>query len=142
MSRVTYSGDYTYNFFPTEKDNLNNVITNWQKQYPELCDELEYWKYSREGIKFTHKQTVFPLQRGRKIKCGFLKIYESGENNNFYCISIIGDISIKAKSIMDRTFGWMGFRESCTDMIKSCPKIMAALIMSGGSGLRIKWEED
>jgi hypothetical protein len=144
LSKVSYNGDYVHNFFAFDRGKINEVITKLQGNYPELKEELEYWKLNNKGTKFTNKQTVFPLHRGKKVNCGFLKIYESGEEDILYCFSIIGSISIKVKSTINRAFGWIGLsneEKKCINMIKSCPKIMAALIMSEGSGLRIRWEE-
>ena len=93
LRRVSYNGEYIYNFFPTRRADLVKVITNWQNDYPELKRELENWKVCDEGTRFADRDTVYPLHRGKKIACVFLKIYDSGESNILYCMSIFGFIS-------------------------------------------------
>ena len=137
MSRISYNGEYTYSFFSINRENIVGVINQWQTNYPDLREELELWKLGNEGHKITHKQTVFPIHRGKKIQCGFLKIYESGENDLLHCISIIGTFLFKVKFI-SRAFELIQKRVIL--MIKAYPIIMVALIMSESNELKIKWE--
>ncbi|GBC01646.1 hypothetical protein RclHR1_04280003 [Rhizophagus clarus] len=143
LDKVSINGEFSQNSFSINRSKLIDIVNNWQITFHELKDELECWKHSEVGIKYTKKEILCPIPRGKRIQCVFLKIYDKGEEENtLRCVSISGDISIKVK------YGFLGFMKRASEydkygkMIKSHPEIMAALIMSRSTGLRILWEDE
>ncbi|GBB84214.1 hypothetical protein RclHR1_10830005 [Rhizophagus clarus] len=132
LNGVLISGKTSHNSFNTKRSELKDVINNWQNRFPELRGELEGWKRDELATKFMRKEILIPLYRGKRIKCIFLKVYNKGEEEGkLRFVSISGDIQIKAK---DRLFGKL------PEIVKSHPEIIAALIISRSTGLKILWE--
>ncbi|CAB4423965.1 unnamed protein product [Rhizophagus irregularis] len=53
MKIVPSYGDFTKNYFSIKREKFNDVITQWQTNYPDLYSELEQWK-KVPGL-FTHE---------------------------------------------------------------------------------------
>ncbi|CAB4423967.1 unnamed protein product [Rhizophagus irregularis] len=89
LKAVSNYGDFTINNFSIKKEELNVIITNWQKSYKELHKELEEWK---RRSKFSHEtetyETIALLCKKKEVECVFLKVYDSGESDILNCISI------------------------------------------------------
>ncbi|PKK77742.1 hypothetical protein RhiirC2_731369 [Rhizophagus irregularis] len=150
LENISYNGEFRQNSFFIRRSKLEDTINCWQNSFPELREQLKGWRKSDVGSKFTSKEILSPLRRGKKIKFVFLKIYDRGEGEDtedtedtLRCVSISGEVSIKVK-VMDRMFGlkrWIGENiKEHTRLIKSHPEIMAALIMSRGKNLNVLWE--
>lgn len=144
LNNISYNGEFSQNLFSIKKSNLDNTINMWKEKFHELSDELELWKHS-EGNRYTKKEILRPIHRGKEIKCVFLKVFDKGEEENtlLRCVSISGDISIKVK--VNRFFKLMRWasedEKKYIKIIKSHPEVMAALIMSRRVGLKILWEK-
>ncbi|GES85910.1 hypothetical protein GLOIN_2v1548439 [Rhizophagus clarus] len=130
LDNISYNGKFSENSFFIKRNKLENIINNWQDNFPELREILKGWRKCDVGNKSAKREILLPLHRGKKIKCIFLKIHDRDEEDTLKCVSIFGEISIKVK-VMDRMFGLISKNDKeHIRMIKSHPEIMAALIMS------------
>jgi len=140
LSIVSNDGEFTKNNFSIKKEMLNEIITQWQNNYPELREELEDWK--QDTTRFTHETAaLFCNRKSKKVECVFLRIYDSEESGTLNCINISRNYPKPSKILKVRNKIFKHKSEKIfNQMIKSHPKIIAALILSRDNGLKIIWD--
>ncbi|RGB38508.1 hypothetical protein C1646_665379 [Rhizophagus diaphanus] len=142
LKAVSNYGDFTINNFSIKKDELNVIITNWQKSYKELHKELEEWK---RRSKFSHEtetyETVALLCKKKEVECVFLKVYDSGESDILNCISISRTFTKPGiiSKLLNKIFKHKS-QKTFKRLAKSQPETIAALILSRDGGLKILWK--
>ncbi|RGB38506.1 hypothetical protein C1646_692218 [Rhizophagus diaphanus] len=136
MKIVPNYGDFTKNYFSIKREKFNDVITQWQTNYPDLYRELEQWK-KVPGL-FAHEMLVLLRKnKSKKVECIFLKIYESQGTDILNCIDIYRNYPKPSKITKVRNIIFKRKSEKIyNELLKSHSKTMAALIL----GLKISWK--
>ena len=95
---------------------------------------------TKQDPRFIH-ETIALLQRGKKIECVFLKIYESEKPDILNCAiaSKTFPKQSKVSKILNKIFKHNS-EKNYNQLVKSHPDIIAAVILSGDNGfLKILW---
>ncbi|CAI2190103.1 6887_t:CDS:1, partial [Funneliformis geosporum] len=97
---ITYDAEHIQNIFSTKKESQPNVIESWQKLYPELCGDIEGWKYAfvdNDNRPTYDKRQIFPIQRGKVMVCIYLGIFTTSKPDVLKFVHFRAKITAKVR---------------------------------------------